>query len=186
MSVKAKSAADLVNNPRLFSYAMTAFGLGDRLYAKALMTQVLQQGVGDAKALANKLNDRRFREMAADLQVHHRRRGDRGGARRLDGARHDQSALQFVARHECRQLHVVGDDENRGFGRDADVGAETRAAPELAGLAGGPGGVHADLLAGAVVAQARNVTVREGQDGKQHKWQLKVTRPPPANTSFTT
>ncbi|MDE2578030.1 MAG: DUF1217 domain-containing protein [Hyphomicrobiales bacterium] len=52
-----KSAADLVKNPRLFNYAMTAYGLGDRTYAKALMSQVLQQGVSSSTALANKLND---------------------------------------------------------------------------------------------------------------------------------
>ena len=52
-----KSASDFVNNPRLFNYAMTAFGLGDRTYAKGLMTQVLQQGVTSSTALANKLND---------------------------------------------------------------------------------------------------------------------------------
>lgn len=37
-----KSAADLVKNPRLFNYAMTGFGLGDRLYAKSLMAQAMQ------------------------------------------------------------------------------------------------------------------------------------------------
>ena len=52
-----KSAADLVKDPRLFNYAMTAFGLGDRTYAKGLMTQVLQQGVTSSTALANKLSD---------------------------------------------------------------------------------------------------------------------------------
>lgn len=54
---KVKSADDLINNPRLFNYAMTAFGLGDRTYAKGLMKQVLQQGVTSSTALANKLND---------------------------------------------------------------------------------------------------------------------------------
>jgi hypothetical protein len=52
-----KSAAAFVKNPRLFNYAMTAFGLGDRTYAKGLMTQVLTQGVAKTTALANKLND---------------------------------------------------------------------------------------------------------------------------------
>jgi hypothetical protein len=52
-----KSAADLVKDPRLFNYAMTAFGLGDRTYAKGLMTKVLQQGVATSATLARKLND---------------------------------------------------------------------------------------------------------------------------------
>lgn len=54
---KAKNAEDLVNNQRLFAYAMKAFGLGDRLYAKGLMKQVLQQGVATPDALAYKLNN---------------------------------------------------------------------------------------------------------------------------------
>ncbi len=54
---KATNAADLVNNQRLFAYAMKAFGLGDRVYAKGLMKQVLQQGVGSTSTLAYKLND---------------------------------------------------------------------------------------------------------------------------------
>lgn len=54
---KAKSAEDLVNNQRLFNYAMKAFGLGDRTYAKGLMKQVLQQGVATSGTLAYKLND---------------------------------------------------------------------------------------------------------------------------------
>jgi hypothetical protein len=54
---KVKTADDLINNQRLFNYAMTAFGLGDRTYAKGLMKQVLQQGVTSSTALAKKLND---------------------------------------------------------------------------------------------------------------------------------
>jgi hypothetical protein len=52
-----KSASDLVRNTRLFNYAMSAFGLGDRLASRGLMTQVLQQGVSSNTALAHKLND---------------------------------------------------------------------------------------------------------------------------------
>ena len=54
---KVTTPAQLVNNPRLFNYAMTAFGLGDMTYAKGLMQKVLQQGTSSSKALANKLNN---------------------------------------------------------------------------------------------------------------------------------
>ena len=54
---KVKSADNLMKDTRLFSYAMKAFGLGDRLYAKGLMKQVLQQGAGAPTTLAYKLND---------------------------------------------------------------------------------------------------------------------------------
>ncbi|HEY8162447.1 MAG TPA: DUF1217 domain-containing protein [Methylocystis sp.] len=54
---KVKTADDLINNPRLFNYAMDAFGLSDMTYAKGLMKQVLQQGVTSNKALAHTLNN---------------------------------------------------------------------------------------------------------------------------------
>lgn len=54
---EAKSAADLVKNPRLFAYAMKAFGLGDRTNAKALMTRAMNEGVLSTSALAVKLHD---------------------------------------------------------------------------------------------------------------------------------
>ncbi len=51
------SADQLVNNSRLFNYAMTAFGLSDMTYAKSLMTKVLEQGASQSKALANTLDN---------------------------------------------------------------------------------------------------------------------------------
>jgi len=53
-----QSASDLVNNYRLFSYAMTAFGLGDMVsYGKGLMLKVLEQGTGSTSNLAYTLNN---------------------------------------------------------------------------------------------------------------------------------
>lgn len=58
---KVKTIDQFVNNYRLFSYAMTAFGLGDRVsYAKGLIRKVLQEGTQDRAALAYKLNDSRI------------------------------------------------------------------------------------------------------------------------------
>jgi uncharacterized protein YjdB len=54
---KVTTPAQLVNNPRLFNYAMTAFGLGSMTYAKSLMQKVLEQGTSSSKALANTLAD---------------------------------------------------------------------------------------------------------------------------------
>ncbi len=54
---KVTSAADLAKDPRLFGYAMTAFGMGDRTYAKSLMTQAMDGGVSNTSSLANKLGD---------------------------------------------------------------------------------------------------------------------------------
>jgi hypothetical protein len=52
-----KTPKDLVNNYRLFSYAMNAFGLGDMTYAKGLIQKVLEQGTDNPNALAYKLNN---------------------------------------------------------------------------------------------------------------------------------
>jgi hypothetical protein len=52
-----KTAQQLVNNPRLFNYAMTAFGLSDMSYAKGMMQKVMQQGVTNSHALANTLSN---------------------------------------------------------------------------------------------------------------------------------
>lgn len=52
-----KTPKELVNNYRLFSYVMNAFGLGDRIYAKGLIQKALEEGTDDPKALAYRLND---------------------------------------------------------------------------------------------------------------------------------
>ena len=61
---KAQTASDFVNDPRLFNYAMTAFGLGDMTYAKGLISKVLKQGVASSGALANTLNNPKIQAFA--------------------------------------------------------------------------------------------------------------------------
>jgi hypothetical protein len=62
---KAKTVDDFINNYQLFSYAMTAFGLGSMTYAKGLIRQLLTGGITDPKALANQLTDPRYKAFAA-------------------------------------------------------------------------------------------------------------------------
>ncbi len=53
-----KTPADLVNNYRLFSYVMTAYGLGDMTsYGKGLIEKVLEQGTYSQNDLAYTLNN---------------------------------------------------------------------------------------------------------------------------------
>ena len=61
---KVKTPADLVNNFRLFSYVLNAYGLGDQVYAKSLFQKVLEQGTGSTKNLAYTLNDPRILALA--------------------------------------------------------------------------------------------------------------------------
>lgn len=62
-----ESAEDLVNDSRLFNIVMRAYGLEDLSYAKALIRKVLEEGVDDPEALANKLTDQRYTELATDF-----------------------------------------------------------------------------------------------------------------------
>jgi hypothetical protein len=59
------SIKGLVGNYRLLSYALNAFGLGDQINAKGLITKVLEGGVSNPKSLANTLPDSRWKAFAA-------------------------------------------------------------------------------------------------------------------------
>ena len=59
------SIQDFVGNYRLLSYALDAYGLGDQIDAKALITKVLEGGVSNPKSLANTLSDSRWKAFAA-------------------------------------------------------------------------------------------------------------------------
>jgi len=59
------SIKDLVGNYRLLSYALDAYGLGDQINNKALITKVLEGGVSDPKSLANTLPNSAWRAFAA-------------------------------------------------------------------------------------------------------------------------
>jgi hypothetical protein len=61
---EVKSIDDFVEDRRLFGYAMTAFGLEDMVYAKALIKKVLAEGIDSRSSFANQLADGRFREFA--------------------------------------------------------------------------------------------------------------------------
>ena len=55
---------DLVQDDRLFAYAMKAHGLEEMTYAKALVTQVFEGGRDDNDAFVNRLADARYRDLA--------------------------------------------------------------------------------------------------------------------------
>ena len=57
---KVKSIDDLLNDNRLFAYAMKANGLDDMTYAKAFMRKVLESDLNDPKSFARKLVDTRY------------------------------------------------------------------------------------------------------------------------------
>ncbi|MFN0191043.1 MAG: DUF1217 domain-containing protein [Aestuariivirga sp.] len=59
-----KSIDDFMNDDRVYSYALTAYGLKDMIYAKAFVRKVLTEGVDNPKAFSVRLADSRFREFA--------------------------------------------------------------------------------------------------------------------------
>jgi hypothetical protein len=61
---KVTSISDLVGNYRLLSYALTAYGLGNQVNNKALVTKVLEGGVTSSKALANTLSNPNWAKFA--------------------------------------------------------------------------------------------------------------------------
>jgi Protein of unknown function (DUF1217) len=59
------SIQDFVGNYRLLSYALDAYGLGDQINNKALITQVLEGGISSPKSLANNLSNPNWAKFAA-------------------------------------------------------------------------------------------------------------------------
>ena len=60
-----KSISDLVGNYRLLSYALNAYGLGEQINAKGLITKVLEGGVSNSRSLANTLPNAQWKAFAA-------------------------------------------------------------------------------------------------------------------------
>ena len=61
---KVSTIAQFVGNYRLLSYALQAYGLGDQIHNKALITKVLTQGTTSSSALANTLPNPAWKKFA--------------------------------------------------------------------------------------------------------------------------
>ncbi|MBO0661293.1 DUF1217 domain-containing protein [Jiella sp. MQZ9-1] len=61
---KVKSVDDFMKDYRLYSYAMTAYGLEDQIDSRALIRKVLESDLSDKESFANKLSDERYRDFA--------------------------------------------------------------------------------------------------------------------------
>lgn len=62
-----KSLDAFMSDDRLYRFAVTAFGLQEMSYAKAFIRRVLSEGIDRRDAMANKLTDPRYRELAETL-----------------------------------------------------------------------------------------------------------------------
>jgi hypothetical protein len=59
------SVDDLMDDRRLYTYVMRAFGLEDQINSQALIRKVLESDLSDTSSYASRLNDTRYKELAA-------------------------------------------------------------------------------------------------------------------------
>ncbi|MCJ8517576.1 hypothetical protein ABID21_000347 [Pseudorhizobium tarimense] len=62
---KVSTIEEFMDDYRLYSYAMKAYGLEEMTYAKAFMKKVLESDLGDPNSYANLLTDERYKTFAA-------------------------------------------------------------------------------------------------------------------------
>lgn len=63
------SAADIVDDYRVLSVALGAFGLEDDIANKAFIRKVLESDLSDEKSLVNRLSDKRYLRLAQAFQL---------------------------------------------------------------------------------------------------------------------
>lgn len=66
-AAKPQTAEEFVQDRRLMQVALTAFGLEDDIDKRAFVRRILEEGVIDRNSFANRLNDRRYQELASQL-----------------------------------------------------------------------------------------------------------------------
>ncbi|TWA59803.1 uncharacterized protein DUF1217 [Azospirillum brasilense] len=64
---KITSAEELLKDEKLYRFVMEAFDLESQIYARALIRKVLDEGVTEPNALANRMNDAKFKELATAM-----------------------------------------------------------------------------------------------------------------------
>ncbi len=62
---KVKTVDDFLKNARLYTYALTTYGLEDAIPNRGFIRKVLTSDTTDPKSFVNKLNDTRYRTLAA-------------------------------------------------------------------------------------------------------------------------
>ncbi|MCK0151415.1 DUF1217 domain-containing protein [Marivita sp. S6314] len=64
---KVETADDITSDRRLLKVVLGAYGLSEDLENRHFIKTIMEQGVDNADALANKLSDRRYRRLASDF-----------------------------------------------------------------------------------------------------------------------
>lgn len=101
----ATTAEDLVNDRRLLTVALGAFGLADEVDKKGFVLKILEEGTEDSQAFAVRLNDPRFEALAQAF-----------GYGNLDGGaniQRDAFREDIIARYKTMEFErAVGEVDN--------------------------------------------------------------------------
>ena len=100
------TAEELVNDRQLLEVALGAFGLDDDIYAKAFVTQILESSIGDSEALANRLSDPRYTQLAQTFGF-----ADIGGPFTWK----ENFAEGIIGRYEARQFQIAVGEQNNSM-----------------------------------------------------------------------
>ncbi len=79
---KVTSVDDFLADPRLYTYALKAYGLSDQASSKGFIRKVIESDLKDSASFANKLNDSRYRDFASAFNFN---AGSRPRSRRATG-----------------------------------------------------------------------------------------------------
>lgn len=98
------TAEQLVNDRRLLSVALGAYGLNDDINNTFFIQKVLEDGTLDTGALANKLSDKRYFEMAKDFGF---------GDYNIPRTQISDFGARTVAAYKERQFEIAVGDQNQ-------------------------------------------------------------------------
>jgi uncharacterized protein DUF1217 len=101
----AATAVDLVNDRRLLTVALGAFGLSDEIDKKALIQRILEEGTEDSDAFANRINDQRWRDFSEQFGY-----GNFAGSRILLSSFREEIAAQYIDRSFEERVGEVDTD----------------------------------------------------------------------------
>jgi hypothetical protein len=100
---KIETGDQLINDPKLYRFAMTAFDLESQVFAKGLVRKLLREGVTEPTALANRLTDAKFRTFAKAFAF-----AEVGSF----NVQNPEFVRQVVARYTAVKLETQAGDEN--------------------------------------------------------------------------
>ena len=125
---EVQSAEDLVSDRRLMRVALGAYGLGDDIDSRAFIKAIIEQGTERNDALANRLSDVRYSQLADGFAAL-----GPGGSGRLDA----EFASRTVDRFQRREFENAVGEQN------SSMRIALNADRELATLAATPGSDNA-------------------------------------------